>query len=76
MITPIIPLNFWDDLYKAQKAEWPSIVRKFELNAEQLNYVAANREAVFERMRKSEEGLKSWNDGAANYYATKFGRRV
>lgn len=74
--TPIIPFDFWDEIYVAPKTEWPSIVRKYNLNAEQLNYVAANRVVVFERMRKSEEGMKSWSDNASKYYATHFPRSV
>jgi hypothetical protein len=66
---PTIPLSFWDDIYKAQKSEWPAIVRKYDLNTEQLNYVAVEREKVFERLRKSEEGMKSWSNSASKYYS-------
>lgn len=73
---PTIPLDFWDGLYKAEKQEWPSIVRKYELNAEQLNYVAANRVAVFERMRKMDEDFKSMSANTSKYYASKYGIKV
>jgi len=72
---PTIPMGFWDELFKAQKQEWPSIVRKYSLNVEQLNYVAANREAVFGRKRASEESSKAWHEAASRCYA-KYSVRV
>jgi hypothetical protein len=73
--TPIIPLNFWDDIFKAPKSEWPSIVRKYKLDVDQLNYVAKHREEVFKRLADAEESLKLWNEGASKYYS-KFGIKV
>jgi len=70
--TPIIPLQFWDDLYKAPTTEWPTIVQTYKLDMEQLSYVAAHRVEVFERYHAAEESLKSWNEGVTKHYS-KFG---
>lgn len=72
---PTIPLSFWDELYNSDKMQWPSIVKKYELDkdVEKLNYVAAHREEVFGRMRSSEESMDSWSKNASKYYATKYG---
>jgi hypothetical protein len=67
--TPTIPLPFWDELFKAPISEYPGIVRKYNLDAEQLNYVVSQKEEVFGRMQASEDGRKSWNDGASKYYS-------
>jgi hypothetical protein len=66
---PIIPLPFWDELFKAPRSEYPAIVRKYNLDSEQLNYVAAHKEEVFGRMQASEDGKKSWADSASRYYS-------
>jgi hypothetical protein len=66
---PTIPLLFWDELFKAQKSEYPSICKKYNIGPEQLNYVAAHMQEVFDRLLKSEDGKKSWDDGASRYYS-------
>jgi hypothetical protein len=67
--TPTIPLHFWDELFKAPRSEYPIIVRKYNLDSEQLNYVAAHKEEVFGRMQAAVDSKKSWNDGVTKYYS-------
>ena len=64
--TPIIPRGFWEELYHAKKPEWPSVIRKYNLDqdVEKLNYIAANREAVFQRKNEMREGRKAYLSNA------------
>jgi len=75
---PTIHLDFWDELYKAQKHEWPVIVKKYGLDkdVEKLNYVAANREAVFGRMKKMEDDFRQMSERTTKWYAEKYGVKV
>ena len=66
---PVIPLDFWDDIYKAPRKEWHSIVKKYDLNSEQLHYVVVHREEVFGRLKAAEDSKASWAASACKCYA-------